>query len=88
MLLEARVELAVLCFGAEPDAVGEDGFELVVVSAPDIRAIVDDESGEVLADALAHDAGLAMVDMKAFILEDGGDVGGEALSFSGEGCVS
>src|SRR4051812_7564914 len=70
---------AVLGGGTEADAVGEDGAEAVEVVADDVGVLVGDKSGEVLADALAHDAGFAVVDVEALLVKDGGGVPGEAL---------
>ncbi len=78
MLAETGVRFAILAFRAVTDAVGQDGLELVVVGAADVGMVIDDESGEVLPNRLTHEAGLAVVDAKAFIVRDGGYVGREA----------
>ena len=79
VLPKAGVGFAVLTVRALSDAVGEDGFEAVVVGATYIGVMVDDEARELLAHCLPHNAGLAMVNMKPFIVRDGGYMRGEAL---------
>ena len=84
------MRILVLALGAEANAVGEDGFEAVIVHATDIGVAVDDETCEMLADSLTHDAGFAMMDAEAFVVGDGCYMCGEAFgmsidSSSGEG---
>src|SRR5271168_691535 len=62
--LEGRVAFPVLAFRAVLNAVVENGFETVEVGAGDVDALIGDQASEVLAHALAHDAGFAMVNGK------------------------
>ncbi len=85
---EVGMVAAVLAVGAVAEAVGEDSFEFVVGVAGDVGLLVDDQAGEVLANALAHDAGFAMVDGEAFLGGEGGGLGSKAMDTAGEGGIA
>ena len=83
--LEGWVSFAVLGGGAEACAVGKDGLELVVFCPANVEVLVGDETGELLADSLAHNAGFAVVGLKALFEEDCGYMVGEAFDVLFEG---
>jgi len=58
--------VAILAFGAEADAIGQGCFESVEIGARSVEAIVGHDAGEMLANALAHDARFAVMDREAF----------------------
>ncbi len=68
---KVRVALAVLALVSVPKAVRERCLEPVDIDPNDIWVAVGDKSGDVLTHSLAHDARLAMVDVKSFFREDG-----------------
>ena len=76
---EVRMSVPVLALGSLVDAVGKRRFEPVEIRAAHIHSIVGDQSGELLANALAHDASLAMVDRETFLGENGRGVNRKAL---------
>ena len=64
---EVGVAVAVLSGGPMTDTVPEDGLEPVVLVAADVWVGVYDHAGELLADALTHEARLARVDLEALL---------------------
>lgn len=57
MAAEVGVVLAVLGDGAGAEAVGEGGFEGVVIGSGDVAEAVDGDAGDVLALVSRHGAG-------------------------------
>jgi hypothetical protein len=81
-----RVGLAILALRTQPNAVGERGFETVEIGSHHIRAPVDYDAGQVLADALAHDSGLTEIHAESLLDKKGGDMCREPLDMPRE-CV-
>jgi hypothetical protein len=69
---EIRNRGAILQFGTSANAVGQDGFQQLEIAPAQTELLVDNNSGEMLADALTHDAGLAVIDSEAFFQRDSG----------------
>lgn len=78
MRAKGGVGFAVLRVGSETNAVDEDRFQAVVVGADDIGVAVDDDACEKLADALAHDARLAVMRGETLFLKNRGNTSCEA----------
>lgn len=76
---KAGVVRPVLTFGTQASAVVERGFEPIEIGTHDVHAMVCDQSNQALADALAHDARLAVVDVESFFHQDGRGVGGKSF---------
>ena len=74
---EIRVRGAVLALRAVAHTIGEDRLQPVIIGAHHIHPPIDDQARQVLAHALAHDAGLAVMRAEALFVEDGGHVRGE-----------
>jgi hypothetical protein len=70
MRAEARMCLAILTFRASVDTISQNRFKPIEVASPDIDPLVRYYSRQVLARAVTHDAGLAMMDGKSFLLLD------------------
>ena len=79
---EVGMSIAVLALGTEANTVGQRRFEAIEFVSLHVEALVGDEAGKALPYALAHDAGLVVVRMKALLEQDGGGVDGEALDAS------
>ena len=71
---EIVVTVTILLVGAAADAVGQDGLETVVLAPPKIGPDVQDNAGNLLADALAHEVRLARVDLEPFLQGDAAHV--------------
>ncbi len=71
MSFKGRMLLTILTLGAMMAAVREDRFEAVEISTRRLDTPVYDQAGKMLLNALAHDARLAMVDLKALFDQDG-----------------
>src|ERR1017187_3105844 len=76
---KAGVPIAVLALRTQANTVGEYRLETIEVGSHDIHAPIGNQPRQVLPDALAHDARLAVVHGKTLFVQDGGHVGGEAL---------
>src|SRR5262249_24988457 len=74
-----RMRFKILTLGAQANAIGQCGFQAIVIGSPDIHMVVGDQSGQVLPASLPHDARLAMVDLETFFHKDGRDMNREAL---------
>jgi hypothetical protein len=68
------MRVAVLTLRAQPGAVGERRLETVEVGPYDIHALADGQSGQMLPNALAHDAGLAVIHGETLLVKNRGGV--------------
>jgi hypothetical protein len=76
---EVGMSIAVLALRTCAHTVGQRRFEAIEFASLNVEALVDDKAGKALPYALAHDAGLVVVHMKALLEQDGGGVKGEFL---------
>jgi hypothetical protein len=88
MLLECWMVVAVLALRTVADAVGENRLEPIEVRAHDVDVLISHDSRKILPGILTHDAGLAMIRLKAFLKQDDGDVDRKSLYASVEGLVA
>lgn len=79
---------AVLAFWSVVNTVIQGSLETVKVCADNIEVLVGNETGEVLAHSLPHDAGLAMVDIEALLEENGRYLRCETLDARRKLCAS
>ena len=84
MRLEVGMIFPVLAHRTQPDTVRQSCLQEVEVVAAHIQPLVDYQTGEMLADALPHEAGLVVVDAEALFGQDDGGMGGEAQSAAGK----
>ena len=68
------MSVAVLAFRTQANAVGECRLETIEVGAYDIHALIGDQAREVLPNALAHDARLAVMHGETLFVQNGGDM--------------
>jgi len=76
---EAGMSLAVLAQGSIANAVVERRFQPIEVRAHYIDALIGDQAGQILAHALAHDAGLAVLDGESLFKKNRGGVRGKSF---------
>lgn len=74
-----RVSVAILALGTQPSAIGESGFEAIEVGSHNVHVLVGDETGQVLAHALAHDTRFAVIHSEALFDQNGSDMSREPL---------
>jgi hypothetical protein len=78
------MSVAVLALRPLANAVREDRFQTIEIRSVYVDAPVRDESGQVLARSLPHDACFPMMDVKTFFEENGGGVSGEVAGMPRE----
>ena len=61
MFAKMRMRFMVLALWTMANAVGKDGFQCVEVVSREVDALIGYQSGEMLADALAHEARFAVI---------------------------
>jgi len=81
---EVEVSTPVLALWPEPHTVSERGLEPIEVSPHYVNVLVHHQTGKVLAHSLAHDARLAMIHAKTFLVKNRGDIHRESLDTPGE----
>lgn len=64
---EGRVRFAILRIWPEANAVGVNRLEALEVGTNDVGVFVDDDARQILANALAHHAGLAMMPRRSLL---------------------
>jgi hypothetical protein len=80
--------LAVLAVRPKARAVGEHRLEAIEVVPGDVGVAIDDQAGELLADALPHDASLTVLNFEALFEQYRGDALGEAIGLARESIVA
>lgn len=71
---EMGMVVAVLVLWAMSNAIGEDGFEPVVLGPPHVWSGVEHNASHLLANALSHEMGLACIHLEAFFQGDAADL--------------
>ena len=66
MTPKIRKCIPVLRVGTKPDAIVQNRFEAFILVAANVRMVVQDDAGQLLAKGLPHKARLAGVDLKPF----------------------
>jgi hypothetical protein len=79
---------AILAHRAKSNTIREGGFETIEISPHDIYAPVQYHPGKMLSHALAHNSRLTMMNIEAFLEQNGCNVRGKSLDIPFETVVA
>src|SRR5579872_520994 len=82
-----RMSITILALRTVTNAVGECCFEAVEIGPHHVHALVGNETGQVLSNALAHDACLSVMCSETFLVQNGSHVSRKSLHTSVELCI-